>query len=107
MTKEMREFLTAWLAWAEGGGLESHEHGSIFRRKTGLCANTGDWAEATGVKFSRLIEELGDMLEADGLDTDYPFDTESSYSLAANYGTQHRNPYRLEWVRSKLESKDA
>ena len=106
MTKEMREFLTAWLDWAQSGGLESHEHGSIFRRTTGLCYNTQDWAEATGVQFSPLIGELGDMLEADGLNTDYPFDHEASYFSAANLGTQHLNPLRLGWVRSKLESKD-
>ena len=101
MTKEMREFLTAWLDWAQSGGSEDHEYGNIFRPYTGLCAATHYWCVC-----KPLTEELGDMLEADGLDTDYPFDTRLSYEKAADDGTQHLNPARLAWVRSKLESKD-
>lgn len=106
MTKEMREFLTAWLAWAEGGAWKDHEYGNIFRPATGLCAATRYWTDVVDVPFYRLIVELSDMLEADGLDTDYPFDNKASYFSAANLGTQHLNPLRLGWVRSKLECSD-
>lgn len=106
MTKEMREFLTAWLAWAQGGGVESHEFGSVFSRSTGLCAASNHWAESTGAQFGLLIGELGDMLECDGLCSDFPFDTEDSYFDAAAAQEQHLNPARLAWVRSKLEVSD-
>lgn len=107
MTKEMREFLTAWLSWAEGGACKDHEYGNIFRPYTGLCAALDYWTDVVDVPFYRLIEELGGMLGSGGLDTEYPFDTEESYSKAARLGTHHLNPARLAWVRSKLESKDA
>lgn len=106
MTKEMREFLTAWLAWATSGGVKDHEYGNIFRPYTGLCAALDYWTDVVDVPFYLLIEELGDMLDADELDTEYPFDTEESYSEAARLGTQHLNPARLAWVRAKLEVSD-
>lgn len=104
MTNEMREFLTAWLSWAEGGACKDHEYGNIFRPYTGLCAALDYWTDVVPLYW--LIEEFGDMLDDDGLDTEYPFDTEESYSEAARLGTHHLNPARLAWVRSKLESKD-
>lgn len=107
MTKEMREFLTAWLAWAEGGACKDRKYGNIFLPHTGLCAALDYWTDVVDVPFYRLIEELGGMLGADGLDTKYPFDTAESYFEAASLGIQHLNPARLAWVRSKLESKDA
>lgn len=106
MTNEMREFLTAWLSWAEGGACKDHEYGNIFRPYTGLCAAISFWYCDDGKLQYRMLQELGDMLEADGLDTEYPFDTRDSYRKAANAGGQHLNPARLEWVISKLESKD-
>ena len=107
MTREMREFLTAWLDWAQGGGCEYHEYGSIFRTDTGLCSSIYRWAGGVHLLYNNLLGELGYMLKAEGLDTAYPFDTKGSYDEAARLCTQHRNPARLEWVRSKLESKDA
>lgn len=106
MTKEMREFLTAWLAWAQSGGSKDHKYGCIFCPTTGLCAAISFWYCDDGKLHYRMMQELGDMLEADGLDTEYPFDTRDSYRKAANACGQHLNPARLAWVRSKLESKD-
>ena len=106
MTKEMREFLTAWLDWATSGDVKGHKYGCIFRPYTGLCAAADYWTVDDGPAHYELISELGDMLEADGLATDYPFDTPRSYDDAAGAGTQHLNPARLEWVRSKLECSD-
>ncbi|CAK1256715.1 unknown function [Klebsiella phage vB_Kpl_K59PH2] len=91
MTKEMREFLTAWLAWAEDPDAYDSYDGGPFKKRTGLCSN---------------IDELHGMLEADGLDTLYPFDTEQSYDTAFSERTQHLNPARLAWVRAKLEASD-
>lgn len=105
MTKEMREFLTAWLDWAQSGGSKDHEYGNIFRPYTGLCAAICYWYNSSDLRRP-LTAELGDMLEADGLDTDYPFDTRLSYDQAAAHSTQHLNPARLAWVLSKLEGKD-
>lgn len=106
MTKEMREFLTAWLDWATSGGVKDHQYGCIFRPYTGLCAAADYWTVDDGPAHYALISELGDMLEADGLDTDYPFDTQRSYDAAAAAGTQHLNPARLAWVLAKLEVSD-
>lgn len=111
MTKEMREFLTAWLAWATSANPIAYiDGGAGFRKDTGLCSNISVYlGEERGgsSRYYALYGELGNMLEDDGLDTDYPFDTEESYGEAFRDSTQHLNPARLEWVRSKLESKDA
>lgn len=105
MTKDMREFLTAWLAWAEDPDAYDLDDGGPFEKRSGLCANLDEFL--VGINFYKLLQELSDMLEADGLDTTYPFDTEQSYDVAFDNRTQHLNPARLAWVRSKLESKDA
>lgn len=106
MSKEMREFLTAWLSWATSPNPEEHEYGSIFRTTTGLCAATDYWTGSNPKAYCMLVMELGGMLEEDCLCAEYPFDTEESYTEAATKHTQHLNPARLAWVRSKLESKD-
>lgn len=105
MTKEMREFLTAWLAWAEDPDAYDFDDGGPFKKRAGLCSNLDEFLG--GIDFCKFLQELADMLEADGLDTKYPFDTEQSYDAAFDNRTQHLNPARLAWVRSKLESKDA
>lgn len=103
MTQTMREFLTAWLAWAEDAADASD--GIQFKKRTGLCSNitvfVGDFGE-----YYPLLNELHSMLSFDGLNVTYPFDTEDSYELAFASRTQHLNPARLAWVRAKLESDD-
>lgn len=106
MTKEMREFLTAWLAWATSPNPKEHEYGQIFKVTTGLCAATDFWTCTDGIAYAQLLEELGEMLDDGGLDTEYPFDSPHSYEDAAEEGTQHLNPARLAWVRAKLEVSD-
>lgn len=106
MSREMREFLTAWLAWATSPNPEEHEYGEIFRTTTGLCAATDYWTVGDGVAYTELLNELGEMLDGDELDIMYPFNTDYSYDDAAAAGTQHLNPARLAWVRSKLEVSD-
>ena len=109
MTKEMREFLTAWLDWATSANPATWDDGGPFRKDTGLCSNIsvylGDPRHRSQLYYA-LYGELGDMLEADGLGSAYPFDTGESYGAAFRESTQHLNPARLAWVRSKLESKD-
>lgn len=102
MTQTMREFLTSWLAWAEDPDAQDSDDGGPFTKRTGLCFNL---CEFVCVDYA-LLSELSSMFAADGLDTAYPFDTEKSYDLAYDNRTQHLNPARLAWVRSKLESKD-
>lgn len=102
MTKEMREFLTAWLSWATSGDLKSHQYGRTFTPATGLCAAVAYWTVG-GHAHPALISEFEAMLGDDKL---YPFDTPQTYDAAARRRTQHLNPARLAWVRAKLEVSD-
>ena len=104
MTQTMREFLTAWLTWAEDPDAHDYTAGGPFKKRSGLCANLDEFLG--GISSYKLLDELHMLLDADGLDTIYPFDTERSYDAAFCNRTQHLNPARLAWVRSKLESKD-
>lgn len=70
MSELMREFLTAWLEWAEAGA-PSHD---TFRAEYGLCGNSNSFDGDTYC----LEYELAAMFKADGLDGGYPFG-ESAY----------------------------
>lgn len=90
----MREFLQAWLTWAEGDA----EQCNPFHREYGLCSNV----HAHNGYNPELIIELKALFTADGLDTDYPFGHYLDYDARADLYEQHLYEPRLAWVRSKL-----
>jgi hypothetical protein len=103
MSELMREFLQAWLDWAES----DTTLGLPFRKHAGLCTN-GSWfvwehKRAGPVESKAFNKELKGMLKRDGLDTDYPFG-QAEYDRDADNDTQHTNGQRLAWVHSKLEA---
>lgn len=103
MTPLIRQFLTEWLAWVEAG---AGEH-SIFDRCEGLCLTIYNYAERhadpeVAKRPHRAEDDLREVFVASGIDPYYPFGNRS-YSMRARYGSQHRCPARLAWVRAQLE----
>lgn len=90
---QMVQFLADWLDWAENDGSAPSDD-SCFRPYAGLCLNSSKRGHS-------VTWELRAMLEADGLDPEYPFG-EADYEERADKLTMHRCPKRLAWVRDKL-----
>lgn len=83
---ELKQFLQAWLDWAEAGGV-----GEEFVPRSGLC---------------HMLQTKWDMLLTDELDLlfndkSYPFGEDEFDRRMAN-NTQHLDPNRLAWVRAAL-----
>ena len=87
LSKELRAFLTEWLAWADAG---APEH-PTFWDGAGLCSNlrwfTDDYA--TRLELSALFD--GDIT---------PFGHESYFGTYRR--RQSKDPKRLAWVRGVL-----
>lgn len=101
MSSLMKDFLTAWLDWAENSGRVD----GPFDPAYGLCTACKDYCESLGMFRLRLIYELESMFVKDGLDEVYPFNGGQGCSYDAEvYGDKiHKNPQRLAWVRKQLE----
>lgn len=94
MSDELRAYLTAWYTWATGDITDCTDYG--FSSRYGLCASCPPELDA----------ELISMFEADGLDLWYPFNDgdDHSYARDSRSYSMHKNPKRLEWVRSKINA---
>ena len=104
MNEVLQEFYRTWLAWVAGGVRKPHPY---FHAEEGLCLSAFGFAlyhpnPALKKDPFKLEEALRDVFEAQGLDRHYPFGRRS-YSMRYRYGTQHRCPKRLAWVRAQLE----
>lgn len=107
MSKELREFLQAWLDWATNGAPDMKP----FYRCIGLCGNViehfRDVRDGTTIQVyavsDRVEEELKRLFKEQGLDKDYPFG-QARYCAACSNGTQHRSTVRKNWVRKQLEN---
>jgi hypothetical protein len=102
MKEVLQEFYRTWLAWVEGGVRKPHPY---YQADEGLCLSAYGFALSLArpdVQPWMLEEALRDAFEAQGLDRHYPFG-KRSYGLRYRYGTQHRCPKRLAWVRAQLE----
>lgn len=98
MSKELREFLQAWLDWAESGATRGYR----FLKNVGLCTNLQWWLDDNmNYKSQSVIEELSNLFEAQGLDSKYPFG-KANYLAAIFPARQHTCPVRLSWVREQL-----
>jgi len=98
MSKEMRDYLAAYLAWVESGAPDQ----APFRRAFGLCSNV-DFVYPSGTaEGDRVSVELSEAFAACALDPDYPFGGYSVYWDAHMKGTQHENEHRLAWIREQL-----
>lgn len=111
MSNELKQFLAAWLAWAEAGGPDDSQHTKAnpyrFARDAGLCSNTYDFEElALDVhpdNTGNLEHQLHVLFRKDGRDASYPFGR-ADYEEDADCNTQHLNPRRRSWVCKMLEA---
>lgn len=87
MSPQLKQFLSDWLAWAEGGAPE----GEPFNRAFGLCRSSRHYG---------VTEELTALFRAQGLNDAIPFGPD--YWDRSWPGTQHLCPKRLAWVRKQL-----
>ena len=113
MSPMMVRFLKAYLAWAEwrianpGECVVVPEHLDFgFNDRSGLCYHTHIFEDWDGGEdylkgHARLITELADMFEADGLDEDYPFGM-LAYDNAYEDENQYACQRRLDWIQEKL-----
>lgn len=101
MSEQLREFLTAWLAWVYLGAPQYRP----FDRRDGLCASAQDWCRANG-RSKRdgvmLRHEVKNQLQRTGLDPYYPFG-EQEYFHGVLLDNNHEDPKRLAWVRDQLK----
>lgn len=94
MTKELYEFLVAWLLWAETNGTPFRSHDYTFSPRYGLCWNVPD----------RAMVALTAMIEREfPSNTSFPFGDFIVYAEDRNTERQHKNPLRLAWVRAKIK----
>ncbi len=94
LSEPLRQFLTDWLAWAEGEAVDRKP----FWRWWGLCGNALTLDDD-------ILDDLRDLLLRDFGSTPYPFGS-SAYCTARAARTQHLDPNRLAWVRAKLATSD-
>lgn len=82
------KFCRAYVKWLDRGAPEREP----FWRWFGLCYNSG---------IFELDDIVGDILEDEGLDPDFPFNggNEDMYKEEARDGIMHLNPERIAWVR--------
>jgi hypothetical protein len=108
MSDLLREFLTAWLDWAEGDADPRGQYGAgHFHRDCGLCYNSVEFSWDRGRKGYPeayvLEDELRAIYAAEGRNKDYPFGKEG-YDRAEALNSMHKDPARLAWVRKQLEA---
>lgn len=97
--EDLRQFLKAWLEWAESGGGAS----KVFSRYQGLCNCATDWVFSRPVhRKPQLLSELRKLFIAQNLNPDFPFGGRAVFSIESVTGGMHLNPERLAWVRSFL-----
>lgn len=118
MSDLMREFLETYLKWAvlnkdaAKRAVVGLEDGRTFDPWSGLCSAVWrfiskkyahlEYENAYPIRMA-LRAELRAMLDASGLDRDFPFG-ECAYDEGYENGNLHTDPNRLAWIRSQLEA---
>lgn len=104
MTQHLKQYLTDYLAWAEGG-----ESRTAFDTGTALCGNTALWVarnilvDVQWDVWTDIVNDLANELRIDGLNTYYPFGEEVYHTERVNK-SHHQNPTRLEWIRQTVKA---
>lgn len=88
----LREFLKAWLKWAESGARQ-HE---VFSRDKGLCCLVLTYYRDNSPYFE--LREIFNRFQ----DPCFPFGGEERYYKDSRECTTHKNTLRLAWVRKTL-----
>lgn len=95
----VKEFLRAWLAWAEDGAVV---HG-FMDPTVGLCTNLSQWCIAHNIRGTARLGMMALFKTVlPGRDKMYPFG-KMAYGLDLKNRTQHTNEKRLAWVREMLK----
>lgn len=99
--------LQDWYDWVMDGAKDHNEFN--FTRRSGLCFAVSGHPRFANMSFSAMERDqsdaLAEMLSADGLDTDYPFDDDAlSYENAFHDNTHHLNQRRIAWVLKTITS---
>lgn len=101
MREELKQFYQEIQEWVDAG-MPPHDD---FCRECGLCANLYEWADHR--YGSDTVDALYDaqraMFREEGLDKDFPFDTEESYNLAWAHETMYRNTKRIDWIKEHAQ----
>lgn len=98
MSERLRQFLSAYLTWADAGAPDTNG----LMRSQGLCGNLNFYAAMHGWEEVWNLEfELEVMFKEDGLCLGYPFGLKV-YLEEAETLTHHENQERLNWVRRRL-----
>lgn len=103
----LKEFLTAYLKWAETVDNEECQQDIEFDKKSGLCDNYSDYCEDKDIPYEYFDNDLRDLLIGDftkGIHC-YPFGGQEVYDREVETETHHKNELRLNWIREKLETK--
>ena len=99
ISEQLYAFLKAWLNWAENGA----KNGYPFGRSVGLCRSAVSYAgDNFGGIMGGLMGELMSIWEEEHLDHCYPFG-EEEYRASRLKNSQHKDPNRLAWVKSKIK----
>lgn len=104
MESHLKQYLTDYLAWAEGG-----ESRTAFDDNVALCGNIAPWVTRNilGAEqwdaWTDIVDDLANELRIDGLNTYYPFGEEVYHTERFNK-SHHKNPARLEWIRQTIKS---
>lgn len=98
MRDELKQFYQEIQEWVEAGCPPY----TVFQMDSGLCNQLEMWSENQG-HDEELTEQLWDeqaaMFQSAGLDKNFPFDTEESYTHAYCANAMYDNPERLNWIK--------
>ncbi|AGW43587.1 hypothetical protein JG068_05 [Burkholderia phage JG068] len=128
MSENLRKFLSAWLAWVDGGAGE-HE---VFSRGKALCSSSEDWYKHAVMlvdhryhpqcelqydpkyghyyPYEELKHELAHQFSLRGLDKVFPFNSwtnpedEDHFFSESDGQRVHLNAERLRFVREVLNA---
>lgn len=99
MSDELKEFLKAWLEWAESQDSTSKDH-PIFSQRAGLCSNFNFWLEVHDQTLLDSSERFLNLLfKEEGLDDQHPFGGPELYIDECIMLEVHKNPKRRAWAR--------
>lgn len=105
----LTQFYKDWLAWLDEGANPKHK---TFKRITGLCGALNSWCRKKNLTMTEYIwisQKMTQQFKDAGLNPYCPFDNgQGAYFDSAQYGTCHKNPKRIQWVRDHVnqENKD-
>ena len=105
VSKELREFLQAYLYWAVSGSITG-ENPHNFDKDCGLCSNTISYTSSiskitTCLQSLKLKRELVKLLAESALGIQFPFGR-TEYIIESATGTHHLNQRRLDWIKARL-----